>query len=580
MFIVKWASYSIADIIKVRRFHNGILPFMALTLFAISCQNTSQPPKEIEIVREPEDLNKKTNENISDLISYFQSHEGKISDSIALRMPSSVGLWYDQQDSLRTWSSQKEWLPLADSLFLFVRQGENFGLFPADYHYEQLAGIQNRLKKDSAAMMDVALWARADILLTDAFMQIVKDIKWGRLPKDSVTLRRDTVLTDSFFVAALAGVRENGTLTGYLNSLEPVHSGYRAIREALSNFVDSMDRRVYTYLSYPFTDPVDSVQYINNLRKRLFEADYLSTADEGIPADTLKAAIKAYQKDKGLTVDGVAGPMVVKSLNNTDQERFKRIAINMDRYKQLPDSMPERYLWVNIPAFELQLWDTDTLRLTSKIIVGRAQTRTPLLNSVLTNFITLPQWTVPYSIIYKEMLPKIRANVDYLQKENLMVVDKNDSIIDPHEINWFKLNKNNFPYLLKQREGDDNSLGVIKFNFRNKYSVYLHDTNARGLFSRQDRALSHGCVRVQQWKKLSQYLIKNDTVRYKADTIAAWIKRKEKHVVNFSLKLPIFIRYVTCDVRNGRIILFDDIYGEDKIARETWFRDKLNLPVL
>lgn len=556
-----------------------MIPVM-LVLWLMSCNESAPPPKKEEIVRQPEDLNKKTNENIAEMLAYAAEHSGVLDDSLSFNRLSTVRSWYNGLDSLRTWSNQQQWLPLADSLYQFIRRSEYYGLFPSDYHFYPLQRIRQQLTADSSAMLDATVWARADILFTDAFMQVVKDLSLGRLAKDSVTLRKDTALADSFFVALLHEVRSNNILTASLQALEPKHRGYLDLREGLKGFVDSMSRKRYTYLSYPFVDPVDSMHFVSSLQARLREGGYLS--DSALATDTaaLTAAIKAYQEVHDLKVDGKAGPMVVKSLNTNDQEKFKTIAINLDRYKQLPDSMPQRYLWVNIPAFQMQLWDSDTLRLESKIIVGQPQTRTPLLTSTLSNFVIFPQWTVPYSIIFKEMLPKIRNNVGYLAKENLMVVDKNDSIIDPHSVNWFKLSKKNFPYLLKQREGDDNSLGVIKFNFRNKYSVYLHDTNARGLFGRSNRALSHGCVRVQQWNKLSKYLVQDDSLRYKPDSLAAWMKRKEKHTVYFSRKTPVFIRYVTCDVNKGRIIFFDDIYAEDKAARTAWFSNKFTLPSL
>jgi murein L,D-transpeptidase YcbB/YkuD len=546
----------------------------ALLLFA--CNGGSREPKTVEIVREPEDLNKKTNENIAVAIAFATENDGKLNDSTVFKMLPAVRSWYDRLDSPRTWSYEKQWLPVADSLFRFIRHSENYGLFPMDYHFSRLDIIHHTLKTDSSAMLDAALWARADLLLTDAFMQLVKDIKLGRLERDSITLRKDSVLTDSFYVSLLKNVQQKKELTSSLEELEPRHTGYIELRNALKHFLDTMNRTNYTYLSYPFTDPVDSLAFIQNLQTRLYEGGYLPLNDGKADTATLTAAVKAYQQENNLKVDGKAGPMVVKSLNNNDQEKFRIIAINMDRYKQLPDTMPQRYVWVNIPAFRLRVWDNDTLRLESKIIVGQPQTRTPLLTSTLTNFIIFPQWTVPYSIIFKEMLPKIRNNVAYLDKQNLMVVDKNDSIIDPHSINWFKLSKNYFPYLLKQREGDDNSLGIIKFNFRNKYSVYLHDTNARSLFSRTNRALSHGCVRVQQWDKLSRYLVENDSLRYKPDTLASWIKRKEKHTVYFSRKIPIFIRYITCEALDGRLVFSDDIYAEDKAARQAWFSNKYN----
>lgn len=549
-------------------------------LLVLACNRSPQKPKTVEIVREPEDLNKKTNENIATAIAFAAENGGKLNDSAIFNMLPAVRLWYGRVDSPRTWSYEKQWLPVADSLFRFIRHSENYGLFPTDYHFNSLDIVYQKLQTDSSAMLDAAMWARADLLLTDAFMQIVKDIKLGRLERDSITLRKDSLLSDSFYVSLLENVQLKKELTSFLEELEPRHRGYMELRNALPHFLDTMNRTKYTYLYYPFTDPVDSMEFIRNLQTRLYEGGYLTLNDHEADTATLTAAVRAYQKENNLKVDGKAGPMVVKSLNNNDQEKFKVIAINMDRYKQLPDSMPQRYAWVNIPAFRLRVWDTDTLKLESKIIVGQPQTRTPLLTSTLTNFIIFPQWTVPYSIIFKEMLPKIRNNVAYLDKQNLMVVDKNDSIIDPGSINWFKLNKNYFPYLLKQREGDDNSLGVIKFNFRNKYSVYLHDTNARGLFSKTNRALSHGCVRVQQWNKLSKYLAENDSLRYNPDTLASWIKRKEKHTVYFSRKIPIFIRYITCEGTDGRLVFFDDIYAEDKAARAAWFSNKYNLVTL
>jgi len=206
--------------------------------------------------------------------------------------------------------------------------------------------------------------------------------------------------------------------------------------------------------------------------------------------------------------------------------------------------------------------------------VGAPKTRTPLLTSEISNFITYPQWTVPNSIIFKEMLPQIKRNPDYLNKQNLMVVDWNDSVRDPATINWKRLNKNNFPYQLKQRQGDDNSLGVMKFNFRNKYDVYLHDTNVRWMFGKSYRALSHGCVRVKEWQKLADFLVRNDTVRYKPDTLKAWIQRQEKHTVYGFAKVPIFLRYFSVEGSKGRLVFHEDIYGEDRLLRDRYFADK------
>jgi murein L,D-transpeptidase YcbB/YkuD len=173
------------------------------------------------------------------------------------------------------------------------------------------------------------------------------------------------------------------------------------------------------------------------------------------------------------------------------------------------------------------------------------------------------------------MLPKIQKNVKYLDQQNLMVVDKNDSVIDPATIDWSKLSKTKFPYLLRQRQGDDNSLGVMKFNFSNKYDVYMHDTNARSMFARSNRALSHGCVRVQKWDSLSHYLVTKDPQPVAEDSLKAWLSRQEKHYIGLKQKVPVYIRYYTCESRDdGSIQFFDDIYGEDKVLRMRYFVKK------
>jgi murein L,D-transpeptidase YcbB/YkuD len=172
------------------------------------------------------------------------------------------------------------------------------------------------------------------------------------------------------------------------------------------------------------------------------------------------------------------------------------------------------------------------------------------------------------------MLPKIQKDINYLDKQNLMVVDKADSVIDPYTIDWTSLSKKYFPYLLRQRQGDDNSLGVIKFNFRNKYDVYLHDTNARWLFSQSERALSHGCVRVKEWEKLSRFLVRTDTLALPSDTLKAWISRQEKHVVWKFPKVPLFIRYFTVEGKANGLKFFNDVYGQDRTMIDRFFANK------
>jgi murein L,D-transpeptidase YcbB/YkuD len=353
--------------------------------------------------------------------------------------------------------------------------------------------------------------------------------------------------------------------------------GYQTLKTGLSKFLDSVEFNPFTYIYYPTND---SIKLYQQLQKRFVELNLIGSESLIVDTTMWKQYIREYQAANKMKVTGKLNDIIVNRLNATPWERFKQIAITLDKYKQLPDSMPLAYVIVNIPTFRLKVIDSDSIAFESRVVVGAPATRTPELSSEVSNFITYPQWTVPYSIVFKEMLPKIQKDVEYLNQQNLMVVDRYDSIIDPTTVDWLKLNETNFPYTLKQRQGDDNSLGVIKFNFRNKYSVYLHDTNARYMFQRSARALSHGCVRVQQWQKFADYLIRNDTLKYTRDSLISWIDRKEKKLVQGFQRVPIFIRYYTCEGVKDRVVFHDDVYGTDKYLREKYFSDKsiINIP--
>ncbi|HYF33626.1 MAG TPA: L,D-transpeptidase family protein [Chitinophagaceae bacterium] len=545
---------------------------LSLALLAIlpACQNRVKPPAH-DIVEKEEAWEVRTSRNLKDNLGYALENKGVLNDSLYLEHIKLANAIYKENQHQLIWSLKGQTNRIADNLYSFITNAKLYGLFPQDYGYYQLRNMRQQMEGDTLAQKDAALWARHDLMLTNYFFSLVKDLKHGRLPKDSTTLRTDSVLTDSFFLQQLQSAIQSRQVNEVLQSLEPNHAGYDSLKAYLPLFLDSARLIQYTRLSWPYKD---SIAFYKSLNQRLYEEQLLDTLTANPDTAMLAAAIRKYQQSKKMKVTGKASESLVSSLNMTDQERFKAIAINMDRYKHLPDTMPLTYIWVNLPSFMLTVWDSGYVEMESRVIVGTPKTSTPLLKSDITNFITYPQWTVPYSIIFKEMLPQIKKNIGYLAKENLMVVDKNDSVLDPAQIDWKKLSKTNFPYLLKQREGDNNSLGVIKFNFRNKYSVYLHDTNARWLFSKSQRALSHGCVRVKEWDQLARFLVRNVQDKYPVDSLQTWIKRQEKHVVSGFQKVPVYIRYFTCEGKGGKLNFFEDIYKQDRVLADKYFAGK------
>jgi murein L,D-transpeptidase YcbB/YkuD len=350
--------------------------------------------------------------------------------------------------------------------------------------------------------------------------------------------------------------------------------GYADLKAGIPNFLDSAEFKATTYVVYPSKD---SLSMMKQVATRLAELGFTIP-----PGDTasLKDVIKRYQKQHGIPITGKIGDKTVNSLNSNDWQKFKRIAINMDRYKLLPDSLPHQYIWVNLPGFYMQLWNDDTLVLESKVVVGKPLTRTPLLTSKITDMVTYPQWTIPESIIIKEVLPGLKKDTNYLKKKGYSLINEKGDEVYASSVKWAKYSKG-IPYKVVQGSGDDNALGVLKFNFNNKYSVYMHDTNQRYFFGKSFRALSHGCVRVQQWDKLAHFIINNDSLNaaanvntFKSDSLKAWLKRKEKHVIPVRTRLPVFFRYFDCAGINGSVKFYDDIYNEDRMLSERFFANK------
>ncbi len=557
-----------------------ILFVLLLTLIS-ACNNTSGVQKAADIVTEPEKMNEKVIQDIREILQKLLASEGKLNDTTKLVLPDVVHDFYASVDNKNLWSSKQEWLPLGDSLFNFIENARLYGLFPNDFHHKQLRSIRNRITADSLAAgdrKDALLWSNADLMLTDAFFAIASQLHIGRLGTDSTYMNPDSSLTKQFYHKNLQDVLNGKGLLETFHSLEPKHKGYMSIRENIRQFLNSANFSTnFTYVPYPFKD---SLAFVKMLVKRLQEDGVISWQLKTVDSVTLAGAIIKAQQKRNLKADGKLGAQLIRSLNNTDAEKFKRIAINLDRYKVLPPKMPERYIWVNLPSYYLQVIENDTVKIESRVVVGKPNTRTPLLTSYLSDMVVYPQWTIPNSIIVKEILPALKRNPGYLRRRGYMLMRGSGDIVDPYSVNWAKYSKG-IPYRIVQGSGDANALGVMKFNFPNKYAVYLHDTNQRYLFKNSSRALSHGCVRVQEWEKLTYYINSIDSIHFSGDTslvasdsIRSWLQRKERHVIPIKSKIPVYFRYFTVEGKNGKIIFFDDIYNEDKAAREVWFSSK------
>ncbi|HLG41556.1 MAG TPA: hypothetical protein VI461_17885, partial [Chitinophagaceae bacterium] len=229
-------------------------PLIAIWVMLLTACNGSRRPPAHDIAASPEQLTIKTTDNIRKLLNYSKENKGEIGDSIFLYDDSLVRYTYEKNYFLPFWSTKEEWKAYADSFFYFLGNAKLYGLFPEDYHFGLLDSIQKRIKGDSAGnsdRRDAALWSRADLLLTDAFLRVIKDVKMGRLPKDSITLRTDSVLLNDFYLKQFNVLKQSGSLSRVVHDLEPKHKGYQLLKEGIKKFLDSADNRELTVVPLP-----------------------------------------------------------------------------------------------------------------------------------------------------------------------------------------------------------------------------------------------------------------------------------------------------------------------------------------
>jgi murein L,D-transpeptidase YcbB/YkuD len=252
------------------------------------------------------------------------------------------------------------------------------------------------------------------------------------------------------------------------------------------------------------------------------------------------------------------------ALKNASTDDRKKIERNMDRWRNLPDDLGPRHIFINVPAFELEVHDDGQIPLKMKVVVGTNENQTPLFSSNMKYVVFSPYWNIPESILVKEILPRIQADPDYAIQQNLEVVKvsgKHIEVIDPKDIDWDRVGESDIQ--LRQRPGNGNSLGLVKFMFPNKYNVYLHDTPADNLFDRLTRSFSHGCIRVEKPEELAGYVLR-DQPEWTPKRIHEAMRAGEETHVSLKESLPVHIVYFTAWVDESGILRgAKDVYGYD-----------------
>ncbi len=312
-----------------------------------------------------------------------------------------------------------------------------------------------------------------------------------------------------------------------------------------------------------------SGKVVKQLIERLkSEGDYTCQDNSDKYGPCLKKAIKQFQKRHGLRQTGTVNKATRKKLNLSVNWKIKKVLLNLDRIKRLPNQAEDRYIMVNIPEFKLYYRENGKDELTMRVIVGDKKHHTPIFSNKISYIVLNPYWLIPDSIVRKEMIPGILKNPNFLEERGYEV-RKDYALkrppIDTSKIDWEKVLRTGQTkkYKFMQPPGPKNALGKIKFKFPNQFAVYLHDTPTKKLFNKYPRAFSHGCIRIAKPKALLATFAKHErSVNYNRSKKI--LKGKNKKQLNLSSPVPVHIVYLTARVKSdGLLYYMPDVYGYD-----------------
>jgi L,D-transpeptidase YcbB len=336
---------------------------------------------------------------------------------------------------------------------------------------------------------------------------------------------------------------------------EPVYYQYNLLKKYLKRFQEVEKKGTWLIIKSDKKkyQQGDTAQVIKSIRKKLFLAGDLDL-DSGSPVfdQSMKEAVKKFQHRYGLKEDGIVGQTILKEMNAPLSKRMQQIIVNMERCRWMNNDPTGNFLLVNIPQFQLLVYEHDSLVWACNVVVGKEIHKTAIFQGTVRYIVFSPYWNVPSSILNKEIMPAVRRNPNYLES---------------HDMEWHDGR-------LRQRPGPENALGKVKFLFPNNFKMYLHDSPSKSLFEQEKRTFSHGCIRVAEARKLALYLLRDDKNWPESKIDNAMNSRKEQ-TVTLKEPIPVSIVYFTAWVdQEGRINFRNDIYQRDSRLMEALFAKK------
>jgi len=528
--------------------HKYLLLFITISFVFLSCKDSKKPKSDSEKTIEQKTIElpkeNKVQQQAIDSLSFLA-----IKDSI-------IQSFYKENNYKTVWVLDS----LRGNLLNTLRNMEEEGLFKSHF---ALDFIEQR-EENITNLSDDDL-VNYDILLTETLLKYLIKVSKGSIQPNNFYNDYD-LNENSFDYLFVLQKLLNEDFESVIASIKPQHKVYRQLKMAL-NLIDE-----FKTSSFPQINIEEKVQLGDSLDEIAVIKERLIFWKDLAPKDSLttlfdeetQLAVQKFQMRHGLAPDGVVGAGTLSALNSTPVERKQQIIANMERWRWYPRNFGNEYIILNIPDYSVQVVRNNDTTRSHKVIVGKASRKTPVLNSKLTHLVFNPTWTIPPTIKKNDIIPATAKNRGYLVDKNITVYDRNGTVIKPED--WNQSEAVSYRYV--QSPGNYNSLGLVKFMFPNKYSVYLHDTNSRSFFDRANRSLSSGCVRVENPFELSAYLL-DDNEKWSLEKILELVKTNKTTEVRMKREVQVHLLYWTAWSKNGELQFRDDLYEKDFKLYET-----------
>ena len=425
--------------------------------------------------------------------------------------------------------------------------------------------------------------AKLDILLTNMFLLYANDISFGIVNPASLTPFIKITREESVAAKYLSGLNYSPKITEFLTDLEPNDPDYLKLQIELQRLISLReDKNSLGLIPIGTTLEVGMIHpNILPLRAKLVYLEYLKEDSKSEKfGEGLLKAVMHFQENSGLTADGVVGRKTIQALNVPNKTRIIQILANLERMRWLNFDLGSDYVMVNQPNYKAKLVKKNDVIWESNVVIGLPDFQTAEFFDQMTHIIVNPTWHVPKSIAVDEYLPKIQADPAFLANNEMQLyVRGTTKVIDANLIDMSLFTVDNFPFEIKQNPGNINALGQVKFMFPNKFSIYMHDTPMKPLFSKDLRAFSHGCVRVERpFEFANALLTDNEDIKY--DRFYTALNSGQETQLNLAEAIPVYLTYRTVIVDDfGEIQYRPDIYGRDALLFMSLKSSGVNLEV-